>query len=120
MFKHLKTDTFNWILIIGAVLFILELVFFHGGMIASAIFSAVLIYVGWRNFNQLWGKILFWLGIVAAIFSILNMLAVRFLILAAKIRNRTASIFKMEKIAATIPSQNNIFPHNWLKFLQPT
>src|SRR5699024_11806946 len=54
-----------------------------GGMIASALFSGVLIYVGWKNYRQLWAKILFWLGVVGLIFSVLNMLAVRFLIIAA-------------------------------------
>lgn len=111
MFKHLKTDTFNWILIIGVVLFILELAFFHGGMIASAIFSAVLIYVGWKNFTQLWGKILFWLGVVAAIFSILNMLAVRFLILAAIVLfliNYSKSKQEAEKIHPQLSSEQEV------------
>jgi lia operon protein LiaF len=111
MFKHLKTDTFNWILIIGVVLFILELTFFHGGMIASAIFSAVLIYVGWKNFTQLWGKILFWLGVVAAIFSILNMLAVRFLILAAIVLffiNYSKSKQEAERIYPELSSRQEV------------
>ncbi|PAV28641.1 hypothetical protein CIL05_15205 [Virgibacillus profundi] len=83
MFKRLNTDTLNWILIIGVILFVIELAFFHGGMIASALFSGILIYVGWKKFNRLWGKIVFWLGVVGAVFAVLNMLAVRFLIIAA-------------------------------------
>ncbi|MFD1038800.1 cell wall-active antibiotics response protein LiaF [Virgibacillus byunsanensis] len=83
MFKRLTTDTFNWILIIGVILFIVEVAFFHGGMIASALFSGLFIYIGWKKFNRLWGKILFWLGVVGLVFAILNMLAVRFLIIAA-------------------------------------
>ncbi|TFJ91811.1 cell wall-active antibiotics response protein LiaF [Lentibacillus salicampi] len=83
MFQRLSTDTFNWILIIGVILFVIEIAFFHGGAIVSALFSTAFVYVGWKNFTQLWGKILFWLGVVGLIFAILNMLAVRFLILAA-------------------------------------
>ncbi|ALX47141.1 cell wall-active antibiotics response protein LiaF [Lentibacillus amyloliquefaciens] len=83
MFRRLSTDTFNWILIVGVILFVIEIAFFHGGMIVSAIFSGFLVYIGWKKFTQLWGKILFWLGIVGLVFAILNMLAVRFLILAA-------------------------------------
>ncbi|MEC5425001.1 cell wall-active antibiotics response protein LiaF [Virgibacillus sp. C22-A2] len=83
MFKRLDTDTLNWILIIGVILFIIELAFFHGGMIASAMFSALFIFIGWKNFTKLWGKIFFWLGIVGVVFAVLNMLAVRFLIIAA-------------------------------------
>ncbi|GGJ90259.1 hypothetical protein GCM10007063_11120 [Lentibacillus kapialis] len=83
MFQRLSTDTFNWILIVGVILFVIEVAFFHGGMIVSALFSAAFVYVGWKNFSQLWGKVLFWLGVIGLIFAILNMLAVRFLILAA-------------------------------------
>lgn len=83
MFKRLTTDTLNWILIIGVILFIIELAFFQGGMIASALFSGLFIYVGWKRFRRLWGKIIFWLGVVGLVFAVLNMLAVRFLIIAA-------------------------------------
>src|SRR5699024_9807227 len=83
MFQRLSTDTLNWILIVGVILFVIEIAFFHGGMIVSALLSAAFVYVGWKKFTQLWGKILFWLGVVGLIFAILNMLAVRFLILVA-------------------------------------
>jgi lia operon protein LiaF len=118
MFKHLKTDTFNWILIIGVILFILELAFFHGGMIASAIFSAVFIYAGWKNFSQLWGKILFWLGIVAALFSILNMLAVRFLVLAAIVIfliNYSKSKQEAERIHPQLSSEQEVITDPLIK-----
>lgn len=83
MFQRLSTDTLNWILIIGVILFFIEIAFFHGGMIVSAVFSGFFIYFGWKNFTHLWGKIFFWLGLISLVFSILNMLAVRFLIIAA-------------------------------------
>lgn len=83
MFKRFSTDTFNWILIIGVILFIFEVVFFYGGTIIPALFSALFMYVGWKKFNKLWGKILFWLSLISLIFAVLNLLAVRFLIFAA-------------------------------------
>ncbi len=82
MFKRLPTDILNWIIIIGVLLFIIEISFFHGGLIISALFSGLLIYLGWKKFTKLWGKIVFWIGIISITFSILNMMAVRFLILA--------------------------------------
>ncbi|WP_188454064.1 cell wall-active antibiotics response protein LiaF [Virgibacillus oceani] len=82
MFRRLSTDTLNWIMIIGVILFILEIAFFHGGMIFSALFSGLLIYIGWKKFNHLWGKFFFWIGIIGAVLSVFNMLAVRFLIVA--------------------------------------
>ncbi|WP_010647414.1 cell wall-active antibiotics response protein LiaF [Oceanobacillus massiliensis] len=83
MFKRLSTDYFNWILIIGVILFIFEIVFFFGGTIIPALFSALFTYVGWKYFRKLWGKIVFWISLVSLIFAILNLLAVRFLIIAA-------------------------------------
>lgn len=82
MFHRLSTDTLNWIMIIGVILFIMEIAFFNGGAIVSALFSGILTYIGWKNFTRLWGKICFWIGIIGLVLSIVNMLAVRFLILA--------------------------------------
>lgn len=70
-------------MIIGVILFVVEIVFFHGGMIISALFSGFFIYIGWKNFTKLWGKIFFWIGAISLLFSVLNMLAVRFLVVVA-------------------------------------
>lgn len=83
MLHRLPTQMVNWIIIISVILFVLEISFFNGGLIFSALMSALFIYVGWSNFLKLWGKILFWIGLISLIFSILNMMAVRFLILVA-------------------------------------
>ncbi|WP_330948916.1 cell wall-active antibiotics response protein LiaF [Virgibacillus sp. MG-45] len=82
MFHRLSTDTLNWIIIIGIALFILELAFFHGGMVIPALFSALAIYIGRKHLYEVWGKVVFWLGVIGFVFSVLNMLAVRFLIVA--------------------------------------
>ncbi|ASK62786.1 hypothetical protein CFK37_11835 [Virgibacillus phasianinus] len=82
MFRRLSTDTLNWILIIGVILFIIEIAFFGGGMIISALFCGLFIYVGWKRFYRLWGKISFWIGIIGLAFAVFNMMAVRFLIIA--------------------------------------
>ncbi|HEY4601847.1 MAG TPA: cell wall-active antibiotics response protein LiaF [Cerasibacillus sp.] len=81
MFQRLSTDIFNWILIIGVILLIIEMSFFHGGMIVPALFSGAMVYFGWKNFSQLWGKVIFWIGLMTLFFELLNMLAVRFLII---------------------------------------
>lgn len=83
MFKQISTQTYNWILIIGVILFLFEIVFFFGGAIVPALFAAIFTYVGWKNFSQLWGKILFWIALISFIFSVLNLMAVRFFVLAA-------------------------------------
>lgn len=82
MLKKISTDTINWIVIIGVVLLIIEIAFFEGGAIGSAIFFGVLLFIGWKNYYTMWGKVLFWIGLIGLIFSIFNMIAVRFLIIA--------------------------------------
>lgn len=82
MLKKISTDTINWIVIIGVVLLIIEIAFFEGGAIGSAIFFGVLLFIGWKNYSTMWGKAIFWIGLIGLIFSIFNMIAVRFLIIA--------------------------------------
>ena len=64
MFKRLSTDTINWIIIIGVILFVIEIAFFHGGIIGTAIFTGFLIYIGWKDYSTLFVKISFWVGLV--------------------------------------------------------
>lgn len=83
MFKQLPTKSYNWILIIGILLLMAEFVFSFGGTIIPAIICGFLVYISWKNFYTLWGKIVFWLSLIGLIFSILSLMAVRFLIIAA-------------------------------------
>lgn len=83
MFKQISTQTYNWILIIGVILFLFEIVFFFGGAIVPALFAAIFTYVGWKYLSTLWGKILFWISLISFIFSVLNLMAIRFFVLAA-------------------------------------
>lgn len=40
------------------------------------------IFWGWKNYRTTWGKVLFWIGVVFLGITILNMIAVRFLVVA--------------------------------------
>ncbi|SHF86973.1 cell wall-active antibiotics response protein LiaF [Ornithinibacillus halophilus] len=118
MFHRLSTDHFNWILIIGVILFIIEVAFFHGGMIYSALISGILIYVGWKNFFTLWGKILFWIGVVSGLLSIFNMLAVRFLIVVAIVLfvlNYLKSKQEDETIIPNLPNHQEVIVDSIIK-----
>jgi len=83
MFRRLSTDTLNLILLIGAVLLVLEIVFFNGGILLVSISFAFLMYVGWRNLDKTWGLLSFWSGAIALFIAIMNTMAVKFLIFAA-------------------------------------
>lgn len=80
MFQRISTNTMNWILIIGIILFIIEFTFFKGGLIITAIVMGCSCFVGWKNYRMNWGKIVFWFGLIFLIISILNMNAVRFVV----------------------------------------
>ena len=82
MFKRLSTDTINTILIIGVILLLVEVVFFEGGLVFSVLFSGLMLYIGWKKYRKLWGKVFFWIGLITLVFTILSMIAVRFLIVA--------------------------------------
>ncbi|WP_306373280.1 cell wall-active antibiotics response protein LiaF [Salirhabdus sp. Marseille-P4669] len=85
LFQRLSTDTFNTILIIGILLVILEVVFFNGWLIFSVLINAVIAFLGWKNFKRVWGKVFFFIGVISLFFTILNMIAVRFIIVAGLI-----------------------------------
>jgi len=82
MFNRLSTNTINWILVIGVILLLVEIAFFKGGMIFFAAISGLAMYMGWKHFYKLTGKVFFWLGAAGVFLAVLNMLAVRFLIIA--------------------------------------
>lgn len=112
MLKRLTTDTINTILIIGVILLVLEIVFFNGGLVFSVLFSGVLIYVGWKDYRPLWRKVLFWIGLISLIFTVLSMIAVRFLIVAVIfffLRNYFKSREKPERIEPEIIDREQIF-----------
>ncbi|MFG6147187.1 cell wall-active antibiotics response protein LiaF [Halobacillus sp. B23F22_1] len=83
MLRRMSTDTVNIILLIGAILLVLEVAFFNGGLIVSVVFSGLLIYFGWKSYKKLWAKVIFWIGAISLFATIINMMAVRFLIIAA-------------------------------------
>jgi lia operon protein LiaF len=82
MLNRIPTHMFNWILIITLAILLFELMFFGGGFIFTALFLGFLIFLGWKNYHTLIGKVLFWIGAVSLALNVLNMYALRFLFLA--------------------------------------
>lgn len=80
MYNRIPTPTFNRILLIGAILLAIQLIFFNGGLIFSLFFIGLIIYVGKKNYKKTFGKILFWLGITLLIIAVLSMVVIRIFI----------------------------------------
>lgn len=104
----------------------LEVLFFRGGLIITAILLGFATYYGHRNRTQNWGKILFWVGILGLALTILNMLAVRFLVLVfivlflidyAKNKNQTYVIPKQIKGETIIEDEVLVEIHPMFNFM---
>lgn len=78
MFKKMKTEYMSWIFLIGIVLLLVELSFFNGGLIYSLAFSIGCIFFGKKYFRNIVGKILFIIGIMTLLTTILNTMVFRF------------------------------------------
>src|SRR5690606_35480890 len=81
MFHKINSSLINWVILISLALVIIEIAFFNGSLVFSLAFSTFIIYIGYKYYVELYGKILFWVGVVSTIVTILNMFAVRFIIL---------------------------------------
>ena len=81
MLKSIKADTINWILLIGGIFVLLEMIFFNEGILFSLLLSIVLIYLGRKRLPRTWGKILLWTGLIVLLFTLLNMDTFKFMLL---------------------------------------
>jgi lia operon protein LiaF len=82
MLKNAKSDYTGWLVIIGVVVLLLEILFFNSGLIFSLLFAGLLIYFGRKKAGKKSGKILFFGGIIFLLISIFHMMTFRFLLLA--------------------------------------
>lgn len=78
MLRNVKTDYLNWILLIGILLLLLEVLFFNGGLIVTFILSIGCIYLGKKWRPRFVGKAFFWIGWIWLIVTVLNMMTFRY------------------------------------------
>ncbi|WHY78716.1 cell wall-active antibiotics response protein LiaF [Neobacillus sp. WH10] len=82
MFKNRKHDYIGWLILIGIVILVLEILFFNQGLIFSLFISGGMIYLGRKRTGKRFGKILFIGGIIFFGLSIVNMMTFKFLLIA--------------------------------------
>ena len=80
MLKKLKKDFISWVLLIGIILFIAEILFLHGGAIFFLLIAIGCIYIGRQRMPRLTGTVLFWFGLISIIILVVNMVSFRFLL----------------------------------------
>jgi lia operon protein LiaF len=80
MFGKLKKNFISWALFIGMILFLAEILFFHGGAIFFLMIAMGCIYIGRKRMPRTSGTALFWFGLISLIILIFNMATFRFLL----------------------------------------
>jgi lia operon protein LiaF len=81
MFKQLKDNYANWVYVVGGFL-LLEIFVFNPGLIFSLLVSIGMIYIAKKSLKGGPGKILFWIGLLLLIVSVLNMVTVKIILLS--------------------------------------
>lgn len=81
MLKHLETDKVSSWVLIGVGLVLIEILFFSSGMLFSLFLAAVLLYLGRKKFNRFLGKVMFGIGVLTLVLTILSMFTLKLLLI---------------------------------------
>ncbi|MBS4213628.1 MULTISPECIES: cell wall-active antibiotics response protein LiaF [Neobacillus] len=82
MFKNVKNDYLGWLMLVGVVILLLEILFFNSGLIFSLFIAGGMVYLGRKRSGKKLGKLLFIGGIFFFVISVLNMMTFKFFLLA--------------------------------------
>jgi lia operon protein LiaF len=82
LFHKLKSNDLSLLVLVGAFFVLLDLFFFNKGLVFSLIVTTGMIYIGKRRMHKRRGKLLFWAGVIFLILNVLNMITIKFFILA--------------------------------------
>jgi lia operon protein LiaF len=80
--NNVKTEHFNWLLLITILLLLVEISLSSGGFIFFLFISSFCIYIGHKRMKKDLGKFWFWFGIVILILTIINMSTFKLLLIA--------------------------------------
>jgi lia operon protein LiaF len=80
MFQKLKMDLISWTILIGIILFLAELLFFHEGAVFFLMITIGCMYVGRKRMPRMSGTVLFWFGLISLILLIFHMVTFRFFV----------------------------------------
>lgn len=122
MLKNMKSEYVSWIIFIGGIVLLLEVLFFNRGLIFSLIFASGMIYLGRKRRNKRKGKFLFWVGIFFFCASIFNMMTFKFLLLAVLLHfliQYVTSKKKPQKISPILTEPKQRFEEETLVHSKP-
>jgi lia operon protein LiaF len=122
MLKNMKNDYIGWIIFIGGIILLLEILFFNRGLIFALIFSSVMIYSGRKRKGKKKGKVLSWVGIFFFGASIFNMITFKFLLAAVLIHffiRFAASKKQPKKISPILSEPKKLFDEETVVQVKP-
>ncbi|OEH93369.1 cell wall-active antibiotics response protein LiaF [Bacillus solimangrovi] len=82
MLNNRKTDYIGGLVLIGLFLVLVEASFFDKGLVVSLLFSVLFIVLGNKWKRRLGGRAFLWIGWISFFFSIINMMTLKFVLLA--------------------------------------
>ena len=82
MFQRFLTGKYYSILLIGVIFLSAEFMFFNSRVFLSLIFLSFIVYMGWKYYSHVTGKIMFFIGSVSVFLTVINMNPIRILIIA--------------------------------------
>ncbi|WP_445489917.1 cell wall-active antibiotics response protein LiaF [Niallia sp. 03133] len=82
MFHRLKEDYANWVIVIGGFILLLEVFVFNPGLIFSFLVSIGMMYFARQSMKGRIGKLVFGVGFLIMLVSVLHMVTVKFFLLS--------------------------------------
>ncbi|OCA83091.1 cell wall-active antibiotics response protein [Bacillus sp. FJAT-27225] len=82
MDRKMTGDNMGWLIIAGAIVLLLEIAFFNSGLLFSIFLSGAMIYLGRKKRHSKFWRLLFWVGIVILVTSIINMMTFKLILIA--------------------------------------
>lgn len=82
MLKRVPAKYMNLIVLVALAILFVELAVRGGDVVIPAVIFGIIIYFGWKHFKSLFGKLLFFMGILAFIGNVFSLVAVQFFLIA--------------------------------------
>ncbi|ALC92397.1 cell wall-active antibiotics response protein [Bacillus sp. FJAT-18017] len=82
MDRKMTGDYMGWLIIAGAIVLLLEIAFFNSGLLFAIFLSGAMIYMGRKKRHSKFWRLIFWVGIIILVTSIINMMTFKLILIA--------------------------------------
>jgi lia operon protein LiaF len=82
MMRNIPTKRLNTVIFLTFLFFVLELLGRGGEMLPGIVILGLMAYIGWKQYDTTFGKIICWIGIVGLLAQTLSLFAFQFFVVA--------------------------------------